>query len=124
MFMRYRGGGIGHATNQIQLINEDDMMDMMDIGEDVYEEDTGAEDPQLADKDLVNVLLQSASTMAARSSIVGEQDEVERAVVINPDGGDDDEEDRDNASGNESDDELGPEDGEDEGYLDTGCGAL
>ena len=121
MFMRYCGGGIEHTTNQIQLINEDDMMD---IDEDVYEGDAEAEDPQLADEHLVNELLQAASTLAARSSIAGEQDEVEQAVVINPDEGDDEEEDRNNASGNESDDELGPEDGEDEGYLDTRYGAL
>ena len=125
MFMRYRGGGIGHATNQVQLSEEDDAMDIDDIDEDNADKVNGGRDlepsDEPSDKHLVEELLQIASSMAA-----GPWEEVECAVVIDPGEEDVSEEESDGAMavmGN-GEEYLGPEDGEDEDYIDTGYGAL
>jgi hypothetical protein len=123
MFMRYRGGGVGHATNHYE--GDDDAMDIDE--DDADKENT--QDLEPSDERLVQELLRIASGAAHRPTSTSAREELEHAMVMDPDEDeeDDSEEERDSAAvmmGNEEEENLGPEDGENEDYIDTGYGAL
>ena len=126
MFMRYRGGGIGHAMNQAQLSEEDDVME---VDEDDADRDMGnahaEQDLEVSDEHLVKELLQIVNGVTLGSTLTNVREEVERAVVTDSDT-DDSKDDRDSATAvmRDEDEDLGPEDGENEDYVDTGYRAL
>jgi len=125
MFMRYFGGGIGHATTPIQSTEEDTTMN---VDEEVTNEDledgTSAGVSQPTDHDLLAELRQTARLMEG-GGVAGDREDVQ-----DPDDGDesDSDEDMDDGSsvdgGSDDDDNLGPEDGEDREYFDSGYDAL
>lgn len=125
MFMRYRGGGIGHAMNQAQLSEED----AMEVDEDDADRDMEnahvEQDLEVSDEHLVEELLRIANKGTLGPILTNVREEVERTVVIDSDA-DDSEDERDSATAvmRNEDEDLGPEDGENEDYVDTGYGAL
>ena len=127
MFMRYQGGGVGHTTNHYE--GDNDAMDIND-GDADKENALGGQDLEPSDECLVQELLRIASSAAHRPTSTSAREELERAMVMDPDEDeeDDSEEERDSTAsmmGNEEEEEnLGPEDGENEDYVDTGYRAL
>jgi hypothetical protein len=121
--MRYFGGGIGHTSTETQPSNEDDLMDVDEVDDNEPEAQ-----PKLADADLLKEIHQLASSTKAEGGIYGERDEVEEPMDSEDDDTDNESMSEDDAlsatSSEESDDDLGPEDGEDEGYVDTGYDEL
>lgn len=133
--MRYLGGGIGHVAVATQPEEEN-------IEEDVImtnDPKAMAED-QVSDRDegLLEELRQAVSIMAGGGT-ANDREEVEQATDSDSDDhdtdadsddtdADSDDEGMDDSlstdSDNKGEDYLGPEDGEDEGYLDSGYGAL
>jgi len=119
MFMRYRGGGIGHVTVQLEM-QADEGVAMMDVDVQV----DPAEDKTVDEKVFTNRL--EDVCQAARTVGMGTREE--REEVEDPQ--DSDSDDSNNSDDeltdgeDDSDDNMGPEDGEDMGFLDTGYGAL
>jgi hypothetical protein len=128
MFMRYSGGGIGHtATSQTKISNDDDAMD---VDDDSFTADADQGGNIEKERDLEDSHLLDELRHIVQGEMAGDQDEAEElmdgsnAKAVNEDG--EDEEDALSETNSEigDDDDLGPEDGEDEVYLDTGYGAL
>jgi hypothetical protein len=144
--MRYFGGGIGHKTTQIQPNEEDFAMDV--DGEpgdtDENQETSTGTSPQLTDHHLSELqqvvsIIEGGGLMDLDDSMSVDSDNDGKDNDENEDSDDDEDSDEDKDSDedededsndgdgdgdNDNDNDLGPEDGEDQDYLDTGYSAL
>jgi hypothetical protein len=128
MFMRYLGGGIGHIAVATQPEEENIEEDIITTNDPKAMAEVQASD---RDEHLLEKLRQAASIMAGGGT-ANDREEVEQVPDSDSDDhdtdADSDDEGMDDSLSTDGDHEgenyLGPEDGEDEGYLDSGYGAL
>ena len=123
--MRYFGGGIGHTLQFPRTCEDYEDNDAMDIDEG---ENADTEAPPI-DAYHLEELQHAANTIG--TGVAGERDVVEDPVdledvpiIEDPLGVEVDSDDEASEAGDEGEYDLGPEDGEDEDYFDTGYGAL
>jgi hypothetical protein len=119
--MQYFGSGIGHTTIAIQSTREDVAMDIDEDGKSDDEVMGTAQVSESADHRFLEELQKMVSAMA-EGGTASDREDVEQTLDSDDDEHDSDE-DMDDMS-MDNDDDLGPEDGEDEGYVDTGYGGL
>ena len=127
MFMRYLHGGIGHIATTQPTGGNIDIDENANIPDE--HEVTGASISELNDHLLLEELRRAASMMVDGGTANDWEEVVDTSDSDSHDDQDSDTDSMDEGTASdastdgEDDDDLGPEDGEDEGYVDSGYGA-